>query len=102
MKVEWQLPARMFVDQLSGEERATVLDHIYFLADYWEKQSGQLPSLKVLMTGSNYSGPRLYEYRVGTDLRAILTRPSRNTIEILDLVRRSQIEKLRSIIRGQA
>ena len=102
MKVEWQLPGRMFVEQLSSRAQATLRDNIEVLAKRWEKHDPlEKPSSLKVLTARNYSGSPIYSFRVGTDLRVILTRRG-DTIVILDLVRHSQINKLRSIIRDQA
>ena len=102
MKVEWQLPARMFVEQLSSRTQATLRDNIEILAKRWERHApSEKPSSLKVLTTKNRSGSPIYSFGVGTDLRVILTLRG-DTIIVLDLVRNSQINKLRSIIRDQA
>jgi hypothetical protein len=94
MQIEWELPARMFIEQLSKRAQDTLAHDVQSLAEEWDWKSNRLK-----LVGKGRSGS-VYSFRVGTDLRVILTRRG-NTLVILDLVRNSQINKLRDILPKQ-
>ncbi len=99
MEIEWQLPALMYAEQLSAKAQATLKQNLGILAHQWERlEAPRKPGSLKAITTPNYPGPPTYSFRVGTDLRVILTLRD-GKIVILDLVRNGQINKLRSILR---
>jgi hypothetical protein len=91
MQVRWELPARMFAEQLSKREQETLYRNIELLANDWEARSKFLKRVRTEAAGSAYT------LNVGNDLRVVLARHG-NTLIIVDLVRRSQLKRLRDIV----
>jgi hypothetical protein len=90
MKVSWELTALSFFDQLPRREQAVVERAVLRLADNWDQS--HLRRLKGL---SSKDGRSLLELRAGPDLRVLLYRHGQRIV-VVDILRHSQIERLRS------
>lgn len=91
MQLIWELPARMFTEQLSQLERAKVRKAIEGLSNDWDPDS---PHLKLINRGEEEP---IYLFKTGMDFRAVLKREDAKLI-VIDVVRRSQIDSLRTIL----
>ena len=90
MNLEWDFTAEAYLDQLPSQERARVVHAVERLPLTWASlDKTQLQKL----TGSQGD---LFSLRVGADLR-ILVRRRDDTITVVDVVRRSQVEGLRKL-----
>lgn len=96
MKVEWTLVAQTFLDQLSQPDRARVEHALQRLGQDWSQLRGRLSLLK----SERAAEPPLFSLRVGHDLRVLL-RQRDDTISVVDVVRRTQIEGLRDLWRAR-
>lgn len=96
MKVDWDFTAEAFLDQLPPHERAKVVHAVQLLSTAPdESDRAQLTKLAGIQSD-------LYSLRAGSDLRVLL-RKGNGTITVVDVVRRSQVEGLRSLHRqGQS
>jgi hypothetical protein len=92
MQIVWELPARMAAEQLSQREKEKLAQSVQLLVADW---SNKAVALKVIGSGGSGS---VYSFRVGQDVRVILTRRAASLV-ILDVVRNSQIEKLASALK---
>jgi hypothetical protein len=92
MKVVWELPARMAADQLSQREKERLAQSVQLLVADWSNEAVALKTI-----GSGGSGS-VYSFRVGQDVRVILTKRAASIV-ILDVVRNSQIEKLSTALK---
>jgi mRNA-degrading endonuclease RelE of RelBE toxin-antitoxin system len=93
MQVSWELTARSFFDQLSKRDQAAVERSVLRVAENWEQL--EPTHLKQVIGVSNESGRPLMVLRVGGDLRVLLYRIDQRVV-VLDVVRRSQIERLQA------
>jgi mRNA-degrading endonuclease RelE of RelBE toxin-antitoxin system len=90
MKVDWDFTAEAFLDQLPSQERAKVVHAVQRLATVSDgSNETQLTKLAGVPND-------LYSFRVGGDLRVLL-RKRNETITVVDVVRRSQVEGLRRL-----
>jgi mRNA-degrading endonuclease RelE of RelBE toxin-antitoxin system len=96
MKVDWDFTAQTYLDQLSPQEQAKVLLAVKRL----ESDSPQVEQSHVtkLAAASHGENGNLYSLRVGNDLRVLFRRLGK-AVTILDVVRRSQIDRLRQLRR---
>jgi hypothetical protein len=102
MKIEWRLPARMFAQQLPSGEQAKLMYKVESLKQGSEAggaQAGRGSSI-ILSNGKNQKS-RIYQIRAEPNLRILYTIED-DKIIILDVFRKNQIDKLRSIIRDRA
>lgn len=91
--IEWTLASQAYFDQLSLPERSKIELGIERLREQWPELIGDR---LVLLKTSRAAEPPLYSFRVGGDLRMLVSRRG-DAITIVDIVRRSQIEGLRGI-----
>jgi mRNA-degrading endonuclease RelE of RelBE toxin-antitoxin system len=96
MIVDWDFAAEAFLDQLPSQERAKVIHAVQKLSTVPDgSDETQLRKLAGVQND-------LYSLRVGGDLR-VLVRKRSDTITVVDVVRRSQVEGLRRLHeRGQS
>lgn len=92
MKLEWDFTAESYLDQLPPEERSKVLHAVERLPAVWDDNSPGHNRLHRLRGGQD----NLYSLRVGNDLRVLVSRRD-DVINVVDVVRRSQIDGLRRI-----
>jgi mRNA-degrading endonuclease RelE of RelBE toxin-antitoxin system len=90
MKVDWDFTAEAFLDQLPSQERAKVVHAVQRLSTAQDR-SNETQLMKLAGTQSD-----LYSLRVGGDLR-VLVRKGNDTITVVDVVRRSQVDGLRRL-----
>jgi len=90
MQVSWKLAARSFFDQLSKSQQKSVEQAVERLASDW--QPSRLQKVDGLFSED---GQPLLKLKVGQDLRVLLYRRAQ-TIVVVDVLRHSQIERLRS------
>jgi hypothetical protein len=93
MQVSWELTARSFFDQLSKRDQAAVERSVQRVAENWEQL--EPIELKQLIGVSDKSGRPLMVLRAGNDLRVLLYRIDQRVI-VVDVLRRSQIERLQA------
>jgi hypothetical protein len=93
MQISWELTALAFFDQLSGLDRKRIEQSLERLAKNWNQQ--ERTNLKKLVGLSSKEGHVLLQLRAGQDLRVLLYRDG-DRIVVVDVVRHSQIERLRS------
>ncbi len=91
--VSWELTARTFFDQLSKREQALVERSVLQLADNWEQLAPK--HLHTLRGLSGKDGQPLLALSAGRDLRVIHYREDQHIV-VVDVLRHSQIERLRS------
>jgi mRNA-degrading endonuclease RelE of RelBE toxin-antitoxin system len=90
MKVDWDFTAEAFLDQLPSQERAKVVHAVQRLSTAPDgSNETQLEKLAGIQND-------LYSLRVGGDLR-VLVRKRNESITVVDVVRRSQVEGLRRL-----
>jgi mRNA-degrading endonuclease RelE of RelBE toxin-antitoxin system len=90
MKVDWDFTAEAFLDQLPAHERAKVVHAVQRLSTVPDgSNEAQLTKLAGVQSD-------LYSLRAGNDLRVLLRRHN-ETITVVDVVRRSQVEGLRRL-----
>jgi hypothetical protein len=93
MEISWELTARAFFDQLSSREQRAIEKSLGRLANNWDQQQRtNLQQLRGLRSKDDHS---LLQLRAGPDLRVLLYRQGQR-IFVVDIVRHSQIEHLRS------
>lgn len=92
MNLEWSLTAESYFDQLPSAERSRVLHMVKDLAARWDTLEGT--HLRRLFGDQG----DLFSLRVGSDLRVIVQRRD-NVITVVDVVRRSQIDGLRRVMK---
>jgi mRNA-degrading endonuclease RelE of RelBE toxin-antitoxin system len=92
MKVDWDFTAEAFLDQLPPQERARVVHAVHRLSTAADGSTET--HLKKLAGVQN----DLYSLRVGGDLLVLLGKGN-ETITVVDVVRRSQVEGLRRLHR---
>jgi mRNA-degrading endonuclease RelE of RelBE toxin-antitoxin system len=97
MKIDWEFTAQTFFDQLPKREQDQVARSVDFVAKNWEAALMRA-QLKALQAPDKNTGNQLYSLRAGSDLRVLMFRRE-NSIVVVDVVRQSQIERLRSIRR---
>ncbi len=90
MQVSWKLAARSFFDQLPKTEQRLVEQAVERLASTW--QPSRLRKINGLFGEDRQP---LLQLGVGRDLRVLLYRRDQ-TIVVVDVLRHSQIERLRS------
>lgn len=93
MQVLWELTARSFFDQLSKRDQAAVERSVLRVAENWEQL--ERTHLKQLIGVTDERGRPLMMLRVGNDLRVLLYRIDQRVV-IVDILRRSQIERLQA------
>jgi hypothetical protein len=93
MQISWELTAVAFFDQLSGQDRRRIEQSLSRLASNWNQQ--ERTHLKKLTGLTSKDGHSMLELRAGKDLRVLLYRQG-DRIVVVDIVRHSQIERLRS------
>ena len=93
MNVEWNFTAQTYLDQLSSEERVRTERAVGRLRDNWDALHATALSR---VTGGSPAGADLLALQVGHDLRVLLRR-QKDTIVVVDVVRRGQIEGLRGL-----
>lgn len=90
MKVDWDFTAEAFLDQLPSQERAKVIHAVQRLSTVPDDSNGpQLTKLAGVQSD-------LYSLRAGSDLRVLL-RKRNESVTVVDVVRRSQVEGLRRL-----
>ena len=101
MKLEWRLPAKMFVQQLPSREQTKLMYKVETIKQELEA-GGPRAGRKsiVLRKGENQQSP-IYEIRAEPNLKVIYT-IEHDKVVIIDVIRETQIDKLRSIIRDRA
>ena len=87
-RLDWTFVAESYLDQLSPEERSMVLHVVEQLPAKWDSLDKDRFTLN---ESTRY-------VRVGADLRVLVVRQD-DVILVIDVVRRSQVEGLRSRIR---
>jgi mRNA-degrading endonuclease RelE of RelBE toxin-antitoxin system len=92
MKIDWDFTAQTFLDQLPAHEQARVTHAVTQLGANWDGLEGKQ------LSQVNGALSELFSLRVGGDLRVLLRRRG-DTIVVVDVVRRSQIEGLRHLRR---
>jgi mRNA-degrading endonuclease RelE of RelBE toxin-antitoxin system len=92
MQISWQLTALAFFDQLSTNDRGKIEQQLERLAKDWDQQEPRRERLTGL---SSKDGHSIFSLRAGPDFRVLFYRP-RDRILVVDIVRHSQIERLRS------
>jgi hypothetical protein len=97
MEVNWAFTARTFLDQLPKREQQQVMSSVEHAAQNWGVALGS-SRLKALQGFPKDESEQLYLLRAGHDLRVLISRRE-NIIVVVDVVRRSQIERLQSIQR---
>ena len=90
MKVDWDFTAEAFLDQLPSQERAKVVHALQRLS------AGRDSSSETQLEKLAGAEQDLYSLRVGADLRVLLQKRD-ETITVVDVVRRSQVEGLRRL-----
>ncbi len=90
MKVHWDFTAEAFLDQLPSQERAKVIHAVQRLSAVPDDSNGP-PLTKLAGVQSD-----LYSLRAGSDLQVLL-RKRDETVTVVDVVRRSQVEGLRRL-----
>ena len=93
MQVSWDLTARAFFDQLSIRDKTAVERAVVRLVENWEQL--EATHLHRLAGLASKDGCPLQVLRVGRDLRVLLYRKNER-ITIIDVLRHSQIERLRT------
>jgi mRNA-degrading endonuclease RelE of RelBE toxin-antitoxin system len=88
MEVEWDYTAEVFLDQLPSQEQAKVIHAVQRLAT---ARDGETQLTRVAGVEND-----LYSLRVAGDL-LVLVRKGNGTINVVDVVRRSQVEALRRL-----
>lgn len=95
MQVSWELTARAFFDQLSKREQMLVERSVTRLANNWEQlEHTHLQKLKGL--SSKDDEHPMFQLKAGRDLRVLLYRQDQ-LIVVVDVLRHSQVERLRSV-----
>lgn len=92
MTQEWTFSAQSYLDQLSPEERGKVLHALEGLSMDEPQTTHRLKRLS--------GADELYALRVGADLRVLLRRQG-SRVTVVDVVRRSQVEGLRTVVASQ-
>ena len=92
VRLDWTFAAESYLDQLSPEERSKVLHAVEQLPTAWDSlETSRLQQVKC----------PIRDMRVGAVLRVLVVRQG-NVIMVVDVVRRSQVEGLRSRLRQAA
>ena len=95
MVIVWGFTAQAFLDQLPARQKLAVEQAVWRLTNNFD--SLKSTHLKQLKGFRERGAEKYYELRVGADLRVILTLHGSDAIEIVDIVRRSQIERLQAV-----
>lgn len=95
MVIVWGFTAQAFLDQLPQRQKGAVEQAVSRLAHNFDKLKET--HLKALTGFREREGEeKYYSFRVGADLTVILARYSGDVIEVVDIVRQSQIERLQA------
>lgn len=88
MQVEWDLVAESFLDQLSPQERAQVLQAVRSASEHWD----QLGPSRIRALQS--AGEPFYVLKAGHDLRVFLGKEA-TRLTVLDIARTRQLDSYR-------